>query len=264
MKTLKLFDLIERSFLSLKKTNKKIWIIAIIISIFSGGLIIQESFESDSYSDLIYQDEIYDETYEEVEEVEEVDTVFTETFEIITTVILILVLIFILAIFSVGLLINVVTYYLYRSIYEATYDTKLDKASLGLIVKVNLIVFLKILLGFVLFIIPGIIASIKYSPVNYVLCNNPELSSKEILKKTQELSKGFRWKIFIFNTFITIIGLIITFVCSLSIFVQGYVGIAILDMMIKFVLTTFTVVYSGIFNIHLYREIENIKEMTLS
>ena len=143
MKTLKLFDLIERSFLSLKKTNKKIWIIAIIISIFSGGLIIQESFESDSYSDLIYQDEIYDETYEEVEEIEEVDTVFTETFGIIITVMLILVLIFILAIFSIGLLINVVTYYLYRSIYEATYDTKLDKASLGLIVKVNLIVFLK-------------------------------------------------------------------------------------------------------------------------
>ena len=38
MEKIKLFDLIEKSFLALPKTNKKIWIIAIIISIFSGDL----------------------------------------------------------------------------------------------------------------------------------------------------------------------------------------------------------------------------------
>lgn len=258
MKKLKLFDLIEKSFLSLKKTNKKIWIIAIIISIFSGGLIIQESFESDVYSNLIYQDETYDETYDEIGTI---DTVFTESLGIIITGIVIAVLIFILAICIMSLLVNVVTYYLYRSIYEVTYDTKLDRASLGLIVKVNFIVSLKILLGFALFIIPGIVAGIKYAPVNYVLCNNPALSSKEILNKTKELSKGFKWKIFIFNACITLIGAIIMFVCSPSSFVQGYIWIDILDMLITFILITFITVYSGIFNIHLYREIGNMKEI---
>ena len=250
MEKIKIFDLIEKSFLALRKTNKKIWIIGIIISIFSGGLIIEES--SGTYSDFTYEDKILETVFN--------DTFFTESLGYIIAFVLIAILIFVAIMFVISTLIYVITYYLYHSVYEALFDTKLDRAPLGLVVKVNLIVGLKILGGLILFIVPGIIIGLKYAPVNYILCKYPELSSKEILNKTKELSKGFKWKILIFNLLISIISCVMIFVCSPSLLIYGYIWIDILDMLITFVLTTFTVVYSGLFNIYLYKSMENLKD----
>lgn len=159
----------------------------------------------------------------------------------------------------VGIIFNVITYYLYHSVYGSIFDVKLDRASLGLVVKVNSIVALKFLGGLILFIIPGIIVGVKYAPVNYILCKNPELSSKEVLNNAKKLSKGFKWKIFVFNAFTTILGTIILILCTPNTFVYGYTWIDVLSMLITLAMTTFTVVYSGIFNISLFKDIDNLK-----
>lgn len=252
MEKIKLFDLIEKSFLALRKTNKKIWIIGIIIAIFSGGLVLESSSNNDTYSDFAYEDGYYTE-----------DEMLENEYEILGAIAvfgLLAILVFVAIMFVIGVLISIITYYLYHSVYEALFDTKLDKASLGLVVKVNLIIGLKVLLGLILFIVPGIIIGLKYAPVNYILCKHPELSSKEILKKTRELSKGFKWKIFIFSLFITIISAVIIVLCSPNLLVNGYILIDILSMLITFVLTTVTTVYTGLFNVYLFKAMENSKD----
>lgn len=252
MEKIKLFNLIEKSFLALRKTNKKIWIIGVIIAVFSGGLVLEESFNYDTDSDFVYEDKYQTE-----------DEILENEYEIlgaIAVVGLLAILAFVVIMFVIGTLVSIITYYLYNNVYEVLFDTNIERVSLGLVVKVNLIVVLKILLGLILFIVPGIIIGLKYAPANYVLCKHPELSSKEILKKTKELSKGFKWKIFIFNLFITVISAVTISLCSPNLLVNGYIFIDILSMLITFVLTTITVVYTGLFNVYLFEDIKNQKD----
>ena len=260
MKKIKLFDLIERSFIGLRKTNKKIWIIGIIISIFSGGLLIDESLDEEWYPNLGYENEYYDEGQDSNNMID--NSFSVESFESLISYAIVVILIFMAVVIILGILINVITYYLCHSVYEALFDTKLDRASLGLVVKVNSIVILKFFVGLILFIIPGIVVAVKYAPVNYILCKHPELSSKEILNKTKSLSKGFKWKIFTFNLLITIIGSIILFVCTPNTFVSGSTFIDVLSMLITLILTSFMTVYSGLFNIYLYKDIDNLKDIS--
>ena len=55
---------------------------------------------------------------------------------------------------------------------------------------------IKLILWTCVFIIPGIIKSFEYAMLPYVLADNPELSSKEAFKKTNELMKGNKWRLF--------------------------------------------------------------------
>ena len=60
-------------------------------------------------------------------------------------------------------------------------------------------VFLEILyvtIGFLLFIVPGIVAIYNYSMVSYILAEYPELSASEALRKSKEMMKGNRWRLF--------------------------------------------------------------------
>jgi len=50
-----------------------------------------------------------------------------------------------------------------------------------------------------LFVIPGIIAFLRYSLTFFVLNDNPELSGNQARKKSCELTKGHKGKIFIYN-----------------------------------------------------------------
>lgn len=52
-----LFDLIEESFINLFKVSKKVWFIGIIITILSGVLILQESYDFNSLSGITYDEE---------------------------------------------------------------------------------------------------------------------------------------------------------------------------------------------------------------
>lgn len=53
-----------------------------------------------------------------------------------------------------------------------------------------------IFLWSLLFVIPGIIATYSYSMTAYILCENPEMTAREAIKKSKELMKGNRWRLF--------------------------------------------------------------------
>lgn len=46
------------------------------------------------------------------------------------------------------------------------------------------------------FIIPGIIASFNYRMTSYIMAEHPELSANEAIKRSKELMKGNRWRLF--------------------------------------------------------------------
>lgn len=274
MKNIKIFNLIEKSFISLKNTNKTIWIIGIIIALLSGGLNIYDSsndyFYGESDYDYSYIDDennisFEDEIYQDNEYIadDEFTTIVDDIFAfglvaIIVFVVIALVFLLVIAI-VLGLLINVATYYLQHSIYNILSKEKAERAPLGLIIKVNFMILLRVLLGLILFVIPGVIISFKYAPVNYIMCKNPELSYKQVLKEAKDLSKGFKWKMFISELLIgTVLG-IAMLLCSLSAFAPGYIFIDFIEMILTFALCTFAVVFNGLYNIHLYNDINDFK-----
>ena len=62
-----------------------------------------------------------------------------------------------------------------------------------------LLVYVKIYLWMILFIVPGIIKSFEYSIVPYILADSPELSSKDAFKKAKEMMAGNKWRLFKLN-----------------------------------------------------------------
>lgn len=236
-KNIKFFSLIEESFLLLRKTTKKIWIIGVIISVLSGSLIFNET----GYDNVVPPEE----------------TAILDQLGIIESVIILFIFLGIILIILIS--IASVAYYLDKYIYEIFYDKKIDRALLGLVVKVNSIVSLKIMLGFMLFVVPGIIMTLKYAPLNYILCKYPNLSSKEVLNKTKEMSKGIKWKMFIFNTLIIFIEVIIISVTSPNMYVEGYIGIDIFTSILNFIVSIIMVVFTSIFTMNLFISVDNIK-----
>lgn len=60
----------------------------------------------------------------------------------------------------------------------------------------NLITFALVLLGTILFIIPGIIIGFRLSLGYYIMADEPEISFGDALKKSAEMMKGNCWKYF--------------------------------------------------------------------
>ena len=50
-----------------------------------------------------------------------------------------------------------------------------------------------------LFIIPGIIAMLRYSQVFYILAENPDMSTGDCIRESKELMKGHLWEYIILN-----------------------------------------------------------------
>lgn len=265
---MKLFDLIEESFINLFKVSKKVWFIGIIITILSGGLILQESYDFNSLSDITYDEEYntentsYDVINQEISSNENEFESGSFAFGLgsMILILILVLLVLLVVVFIISLLVNIAYYYLYYNLNHDLFTGSLNRASLGLVTKVNAIVLLKIIGGTILFIIPGIVIGLKYAPVNYILCKNPDMSSKEILEKTRKLSKGFKWKIFIYNVTIGILGIIAILLCSPNMYVSVYILIDAISMLLLFVISTIMTVYTGIFNINLYEKIYSLKE----
>lgn len=55
---------------------------------------------------------------------------------------------------------------------------------------------LHITIGSILFVIPGIIAFYAIIMAPYIMVENPELSASQALKKSKEMMKGNKWKLF--------------------------------------------------------------------
>lgn len=53
-----------------------------------------------------------------------------------------------------------------------------------------------VLVGSILFVIPGIIAFYTYCMAPYIMVENPELTANQVMKKSKEMMKGNRWKLF--------------------------------------------------------------------
>ena len=84
----------------------------------------------------------------------------------------------------------------------------------------NLFIFLWTLL----FIVPGIIKSIEYSQIAYILAENPGLNSHRVFQMTREMTMGNKWDIFVL--YLSFIGWMI-----LSSFTCGIVGVAVMPYM---------------------------------
>lgn len=63
-------------------------------------------------------------------------------------------------------------------------------------VTVGIIYFLMIVVGLVLFIIPGIYVSLLFSQVFYILSENNDITIKDVFKKSATIMKGNMWKLF--------------------------------------------------------------------
>ena len=59
-----------------------------------------------------------------------------------------------------------------------------------------LLVALKTALWTLLFVVPGIIAAIRYSLSFFVLADNPDIKARDAIEKSKQMMKGKKWKFF--------------------------------------------------------------------
>lgn len=85
--------------------------------------------------------------------------------------------------------------------YESSYDALFYGFKNGYknIVYIQLIKDIKIFLWGLLFIIPGIIKTIEYSMIPYLLAENPDMSKDEVFRKSKEMMDGHKWDYFVLN-----------------------------------------------------------------
>ena len=60
----------------------------------------------------------------------------------------------------------------------------------------GLMIFVRVLIGTIFFIIPGIIIAFKYACVYYIIAENPGISAKEALEKSKEVMWHNKWRYF--------------------------------------------------------------------
>ena len=67
------------------------------------------------------------------------------------------------------------------------------------LIALSLIVNLVVAIGFVLFIIPGIIFDLMYSQASYIMMDEPEIGILEAMRKSKDLMQGYKTNLFIFH-----------------------------------------------------------------
>lgn len=60
----------------------------------------------------------------------------------------------------------------------------------------NIIIYLCIAIGYILFIIPGIIISLMFSQAYYILADDNSKSINQCLSESVEMMKGYKWDLF--------------------------------------------------------------------
>ena len=63
----------------------------------------------------------------------------------------------------------------------------------------SLLMTIFIFLWSLLLFIPGIIKSYAYAMVPYLMKDNPELGAMECIKKSKEMMRGYKWKLFLLD-----------------------------------------------------------------
>ena len=100
---------------------------------------------------------------------------------------------------SAFLTLGSVSFYMKLSRNEkVTYKELFSKTSLWLLyIGVSIMTAIFIGLWSLLLIIPGIVASYKYSMVNYIMVDNPEIGVFEAIKKSKEMMYGHKFDYFV-------------------------------------------------------------------
>jgi uncharacterized membrane protein len=83
--------------------------------------------------------------------------------------------------------------------------------------------FLIVFSGLILFVVPGIIWGIKYSMYQYLFIDK-KMTSKDVFKKSAEITDGYKWDLFLFN--------LITFLLAILGIICFYVGLLVVTPVI--------------------------------
>ena len=67
---------------------------------------------------------------------------------------------------------------------------------LGVTVRAKLLIFIRVFIGSLFFLIPGIVMMYSYAMVHHVLADNPEMNAREALRESRRIMRGNRWKLF--------------------------------------------------------------------
>ncbi|MBN2829883.1 MAG: DUF975 family protein [Candidatus Cloacimonetes bacterium] len=102
----------------------------------------------------------------------------------------------------------------------------------------SLLFGLKVLIGLILLVVPGIVFILEYSMVWFILAENPELSATDALKKSQKLMDGNKTELFFL--LVSFIGWIL-----LSAFTAGILYLFYVGPYMYFSITEFYKVISG-------------------
>ena len=101
----------------------------------------------------------------------------------------------------------------------------------------RLLMFVKILLWALLFIIPGIVAAFRYSMAPYIMAENPDLSATEAIEQSKQMMAGNKWRRFCLD--FSFIGWWLLAACT------GGIGTVFLQPYIKASVTAFYLDLTG-------------------
>lgn len=69
----------------------------------------------------------------------------------------------------------------------------------GKVIVLALLESIFVFLWSLLFVIPGIIAVYRYRFALYSLCEDPEMRSSDALRRSKQLTRGFKWRLFVLD-----------------------------------------------------------------
>ena len=86
----------------------------------------------------------------------------------------------------------------------------------GTAILANILVFIRVFVGTILFIVPGIIATYKYAMVNYIIADNPGISAREALEMSKEMMRGNKFRFFCLNLSFFGWALVVVLTCGIA------------------------------------------------
>ena len=119
------------------------------------------------------------------------------------------------------------------SIIEGQIDINKLKDGLSIVNKAFIFYVLYIVivvLGFICLIIPGIIFSLMFSQVYYILCKDPEIGVIDAFKKSAAMMNGYKWQYFKLSLrygFYFFLSVFTLFIWALWLFPQMYTSYAL-------------------------------------
>lgn len=83
---------------------------------------------------------------------------------------------------------------------KADYKNLLDGFTIFLkLILLKLLIWLLVFFQFLMFIVPGIIASYSYRQAEYILLENPELRPLECIRRSEDMMRGHRFDLFLLD-----------------------------------------------------------------